>query len=371
MRHASAKVTSPPSTRAIANMVPTEELVKRDGCIKAIGEASNGQKTTTITITSTISARPTSHTSPLSPRILSARRSNIASRRFVAPLSWENLRWIVRSNTPPTPDTSSSSFPVATANTINPPTEQLLHSAIANAATRRFALPWSSARRRNTTNPNPDAPMSNRTYTYWEAYSSVQLQVTQVCFAKETYLNQTLTTQTVRNAADDALAVALDEKMCKAGSENATWSALPQGRKCEGKEKWIEILVEMHSFCGNGMESNILGQSVKLLCKVADEREGHIDVCDGGKDAKSAVSATAGSQLSQVTSSMLRSTSKVTVTSKALGSLSAVGHQGQPEATMTPRSKCAAKRLSGAPAPTGAPRIEDDGAVGVGEMAGR
>jgi hypothetical protein len=119
------------------------------------------------------------------------------------------------------------------------------------------------------------------------------------------------------------------------------------------------------------MESNILGQSVKLLCKVADEREGHIDVCDGGKDAKSAVSATAGSQLSQVTSSMLRSTSKVTVTSKALGSLSAVGHQGQPEATMTPRSKCAAKRLSGAPAPTGAPRIEDDGAVGVGEMVGR
>jgi hypothetical protein len=68
---------------------------------------------------------------------------------------------------------------------------------------------------------------------------------------------------------------------------------------------------------------------------------------------------------------MLRSTSKVTVTSKVLGSLSAVGHQGQPEATATPRSKCAAKRLSGALTPTGAPRIKGDGAVGVGEMVGR
>jgi hypothetical protein len=273
MRHASAKVTSPPSTRAIANMVPTEEMDKQDGCIKARGEASNGQKTTTITITSTISATPTSFAAPLSLPILSAPRSNIATRRFVAPLSWENLRWIVRYNTPPRPDASSSSFPVATANTINPPTEQLLHSAIANAATRRFALPWSSARRRDTTNPNPDAPMSNRTYTYWEAYSSVQLQVTQVCFAKETYLNRTLTPQIVRNAADDALAVALDEKMCKAGSGNATWSALPQGGRCEGKDKWGAMLEEVAAFCANGMESNILGQSVKVLRTVADERE--------------------------------------------------------------------------------------------------
>jgi hypothetical protein len=183
MRHASTILTSPPSTRTIANMVPTEEIVKRDGCIKARGEASSGQKTTTITITSTISATPTSLAAPLSLPILSAPRSNVATRRFVAPLSWENLRWIVRSNTLPKPDTSSSPFPVVTANTIHPPTEQLLHSAIANAAKRRFALPWSSARRRDTTSPHPDAPMPNRTYTCWEAYSSVQLQVTQVCSA--------------------------------------------------------------------------------------------------------------------------------------------------------------------------------------------
>jgi hypothetical protein len=213
--------------------------------------------------------------------------------------------------------------------------------------------------------------MSNRTYTYWEAYSSVYLQISQVCFVKETYLNQTLTLQTVRNAADDALAVALDDKMCKAGSGNATWSALPQDGKCDWKEKWDAMLEEVKAFCRNGMETNILDQSVKLLCTVLEEREGNIDVCDGEKDAKSSASATAGIQLSQVTSSMLRSTSKVTVMSKVLGSLSAAGHQGQPEATATPRSKCAAKRLSGALMPTGAPQIEDDGAVGVGEMAGR
>jgi hypothetical protein len=183
-------------------------------------------------------------------------------------------------------------------------------------------------------------------------------------------LNQTLTPESVRNTADDALAAALDERMCKPGSGNATWSALPQGGKCERKEKWDAMLEEVTAFCANGMESNILGQSVKLLCTVAEQREGNLRGCDGEKDTKTGASATISIQLSQVTTSMLRSIIEVTVTSKVLGSLSAVGHQGQPEAMMTPRSKCAAKRLSGAPAPTGAPRIEDDGAVGVGEMVG-
>jgi hypothetical protein len=183
-------------------------------------------------------------------------------------------------------------------------------------------------------------------------------------------LNQTLTPESVRNTADDALAAALDERMCKPGSGNATWSALPQGGKCEGNEKWDAMLEEVTAFCANGMESNILGQSVKLLCTVAEQREGNLQGCDGEKDTKTGASATISIQLNQVTTSMLRSIIEVTVTSKVLGSLSAVGHQGQPEAMMTPRSKCAAKRLSGAPAPTGAPRIEDDGAVGVGEMVG-
>jgi hypothetical protein len=61
--------------------------------------------------------------------------------------------------------------------------------------------------------------------------------------------------------------------MCKAGSGNATWSALPQGGRCEGKDKWGAMLEEVAAFCANGMESNILGQSVKVLRTVADERE--------------------------------------------------------------------------------------------------
>jgi hypothetical protein len=65
--------------------------------------------------------------------------------------------------------------------------------------------------------------------------------------SKETYLNRTLTPQIVRNAADDALAVALDEKMCKAGSGNATWPALPQGGKYEGKDKWDAMLEAEHT----------------------------------------------------------------------------------------------------------------------------
>jgi hypothetical protein len=299
MRHASVPLASTPTTRNIADMAPTQEMIKRNGCNVARQEAiaefewptndrepTNDQTTTTITITSTIHATPTGHIAPRSPRILAYPRTNIATRRYVAPLSWSNLkRWLANSNNP-TSIPSSVPIPDATHYAANPRSEHLVHRAIANAATPRMPPVWAwphHSKRDASTNP----PTANRTYTLWEAYSTIQLQATQLCFAKANYMNGTRTPSSVRNAADDEMAAELDKAICK--GENATWPALREGGRCEEKDEWIAVLEKVKAFCEKGLKSNIIGQSVKLLCEVAKGLKGSGQGCErdgGGELAK-------------------------------------------------------------------------------------
>jgi hypothetical protein len=220
-------------------------MLKRDGCIEARQEAianfdwpSNSQTTTTITIASIIKVSPTIHIAPRSPQVLGVPRSNISTRRFIAPLSWANFkRWLVNTSTPP--KLTSSSSPTVTPFHATRASGPLIHRAIANAATTRTATlsswSWPHHQSKRALPLNCRPRIANRTCTYWEAYSTLQLQASQLCFAKATYLDKQRTPSSARSSADDEVAAELDKVVCT--GEKAKWVKLAQGGRCEGKKE--------------------------------------------------------------------------------------------------------------------------------------
>jgi hypothetical protein len=256
---------------------PSHREVRKATREEAIAFASSVDEaaTTTVFITKTIKAASTGHHDPLSPRnhnVLAPTSSNIAARRYVAPLSWNNLKkWVKDSNTIPTATTSAKVY-TTQPQSAHPMSEQLMHSAYANAAAPRISLPWPLGGKRAT----PTA--SGRRYTYWEAYSILRNQAVQLCFATKTYLNNTLTPSNVKHVEDDGLGAELQQSFCKDG--DVIWPAIPQGQRCDQKTQWIDLVGKVQALCGSKKSAPILGQGVELLCTVKGELMGNIDDCD-------------------------------------------------------------------------------------------
>jgi hypothetical protein len=256
---------------------PSHREARKAAREEAIAFASSVDEaaTTTVFITKTIKAASTGHHDPLSPRnhnVLAPTSSNIAARRYVAPLSWNNLKkWVKDSNTISTTTTSAKVY-TTQPQSAHPMSEQLMHSAYANAATPRISLPWHLGGKRAA----PTA--SGRRYTYREAYSILRNQAVQLCFATKTYLNNTLTPSNVKHVEDDGLGAELQQSFCNDG--DVIWLAIPQGQRCDQKTQWIDLVGKVQALCGSKKSAPILGQGVELLCTVKGELMGNIDDCD-------------------------------------------------------------------------------------------
>ncbi|KAF1843590.1 uncharacterized protein K460DRAFT_148107 [Cucurbitaria berberidis CBS 394.84] len=219
------------------------------------------------------------------------------------------------------PNTECDSMPLTTTTAISDTLRQtdiqptqtstITHSTQSNAAVRRWYVPFqwptktlpgmasrtqTSATRTSSINRR-QAP--GRKLIYWEAYSQLQLQAAQLCYATKVYLDAGLTPSFVKNTDDDSMAKIVNEKLCT--RMDTEFALVNQGKACETKSEWENLKKAVEELCKAEKSGKVVIQSVDLLCSIKGVLEGNVNECEGAGNGTSSSAATSTARTQSIT----------------------------------------------------------------------
>jgi hypothetical protein len=113
-------------------------------------------------------------------------------------------------------------------------------------------------------------------WTYWQAYTQVQLQLEQLCYSVKDVLNTTTT------SAEIQMGKMLNENICD--SMEQKFPRISEGGNCDRRDNWESLVTKVKGLCDMTGEGEMLVQSVRLLCQTKESIETDVEQCDGGSN---------------------------------------------------------------------------------------